>query len=1343
MNKYTKFTNISNDYTSKDIFNIQNNYFKEDKNISHNSKMKNDIINKKVKGNSNSKSKYKVTYTNSILNNNNFNGNSNYLHNIGNKNVLIINNKINNSNGNIKPINYYNNKNNHNNITSHNFYNKKINDILSESNNNININNKSSNNTNSNTESNNNNNNRNSTNKSHSIIHNNSHNNINNKNHMNINTNKSIKKNSSKKKNMRIVYANQRPSLPLGKKNKNKNKNNTINNRNKSKKFVEKDNTSKSKMSKISMIKNRNKFNINNGGLLNSNFYTNSTYTNENNLNSHKNNLVPVNLKYNISSNKKNKNKKSFKEIKKSQSQSYFKYGLNHDLNTSNYKSHTNNNVSKSKSRSKTKNRTKNDKSYKGIIMDKKNMLKNNLIKSSSHNSTSKKNPIVCINYNNKYINNSNTKNAHNKINTNNSYNHFMKNLPEEYNKSPLFSEIKNLWNKLRVSYAYQEMFVTLTNQYENKKPIFTHEINSLTLILNHLNKLNTDIKTRNSIIDKLKQISSNNYDEIIKLLNSLRMITIDVVKDYTLFIREISYDVLRNKFNLENIKNFDKNYINIMRNDTKFLFSHNYLNKIFNFSDKSDPFLTYPSLSQNNNNENKYILPLDNETSQKINECQYLLLTEKISDYSMCNNKTKVNYLLFSDQNNFINNLINENNNNDTNHNIKTENYYNNITNSYSTNQNNGDISPFTTPINKSQNAKINMNTSNNINKYEKFLYINNVNNSNTNENNKNDEINKKSEDDNVSNNENIINKASSNNNNIETNENNMSKNESNKNNSIINNSNDFISSPIKENLKINEGNDVNIPTENNEEDDIKITPYIPLKDDSLSSLYTSYLTSVSENVKQSFNVNDDIFYYSNIGIYPKIILFKDNKNLNIKGICTISYNQTINTTISLNKKILTVTSISCTKEYQISKILLKLIEFCKNEEMIYDSIEVNLYYIKKEDGKFFLDESLENEIKSKAKFKWVRLENDGEKRKIKYHYIPNNIITNKENSIFNNLNMNNLDMNCNKCAIYLNNHVLIKFYEENGVNDISMVEYSKLFFVINSLKKYFLLNDNNANIEQNIQNILVNLKGLKLKKIVRILSEFNNVLLTNVSNFRDDYLNNDNDNIELLNNFLKILSNETGENNICLNFNNICTNFSNIIKIELDGYEYNIISMNDFIIDVFSLNTDNDKEVIYFTKSEIENISFIFYEQSDDNQNSNDENYIKLLFNKVLKKILLKDSEEPIKSYKKLCIPSFSYQKKVNEENGDDDKLNIIKCDILDCNESFDFCIENIRNYSAKFSFPFDIKNIVESNEIKIIKNNFVVAILNPDLVLDYHLPSMNIYYINRENWIKVQKE
>ena len=488
-------------------------------------------------------------------------------------------------------------------------------------------------------------------------------------------------------------------------------------------------------------------------------------------------------------------------------------------------------------------------------------------------------------------------------------------------------------------------------------------------------------------------------------------------------------------------------------------------------------------------------------------------------------------------------------------------------------------------------------------------------------------------------------------------------------------------------------------------------------------------------ENIKQSFNINEDIFHYANIGIYPKIFFYKNSHNSQIKGIFTISFSEIINSSMSLNKKILIVTSISCVEGEKISNILLNLVKFCKNEEIIYDSLEVNLYYIKKEDGNFILDKELEKEIKSEAKFKWVRLENDGEKRKIKYHYTPNNIITDKENSLFNN-NINGSELNNNKYSMYINNNVLIKYYQNQGINGITMEEYSKLFFIIYLLNKYFILDEsNNNNNEKDIENILANLKGLKLKKIVRILSEFNNVLLTNVSDFKNDYLYNDNFNEEYLNSFVDILEKNKNENDLekdkCLNFNNIISNFSNILKIDIDGYEYNIISMNDYIIEVFNISNDNNKDVIYFTKSEIENISFIFYEQNE-NENNNDENYIKLLFNKVLKKILIKDSEEPIKSYKK----------KIINQQKENDKLKIIENEILDYNESFDFCIESIPNYNTKFSFPLNESNI-DNNELKIIKNNFVVAVLNPDLVLDYHLPSMNIYYINRECWIKSNKK
>ena len=426
-------------------------------------------------------------------------------------------------------------------------------------------------------------------------------------------------------------------------------------------------------------------------------------------------------------------------------------------------------------------------------------------------------------------------------------------------------------------------------------------------------------------------------------------------------------------------------------------------------------------------------------------------------------------------------------------------------------------------------------------------------------------------------------------------------------------------------------------------------------------------------------------------------------------------------------------ITSISCINGQKISKILKNLIIFCEKNEILYDAIEVDLHYIKKEDGSYLLDKDLEKEIKSETKFKWVRLENDGEKRRIKYHYLQS------INNINNNSNVNYIN------SIYLNNYVLIKFLEETGINGITSLEYSKLYFIINLIKKYYLL-ENSKNVSEDIENIMNNLKGLKLKKIVRILSDYSNAIQTTNTNFRDDYCMNDNYNLEYINKFMDIIDkNKSTENDIiCVNFNNIITNFSNIIKAKIDNYEYNIISMNNYIIEAFNMNennNDNNDDFIYFTKSETENISFIFYEiKISNNDLSKDENDIKTIFNKILKKILVKDSEEPIKSFKKIGIPSFVYKKENNEENSNND-FNIIKNNVLIEEENLEFCCENNSNNDIKYSFSVDLnKNMEENDEIKIIKNNFVLAVLNPDLVLDYHLPSMNIFYIDKSIWKKV---
>ena len=270
------------------------------------------------------------------------------------------------------------------------------------------------------------------------------------------------------------------------------------------------------------------------------------------------------------------------------------------------------------------------------------------------------------------------------------------------------------------------------------------------------------------------------------------------------------------------------------------------------------------------------------------------------------------------------------------------------------------------------------------------------------------------------------------------------------------------------------------------------------------------------------------------------------------------------------------------------------------------------------------------------------------------------------------------------------------------------------------------------------------MNLKGLKLKKIVRMLSDFSNAIQTNMINFKDDYCMNDYYNMEYLNTFINILNKaQLAQNDIiCLNYCNVITNFSNVIKTEIDNYEYNIISMDNYIVEAFNINEGNNgsNDLLYFTKSELENISFIFYEFNEENISINDIS-IKNIFNKILKKILVKDSEEPIKSYKKIALPSFKFNRKSNEVNNDYNNFYIIKNEVLDEEENLEFCQENNVNKDMKFSFGIDLnKNGDENSDIKIIKNNFVLAVLNPDLVLDYHLPSMNIFYIDKSIWKKV---
>lgn len=210
----------------------------------------------------------------------------------------------------------------------------------------------------------------------------------------------------------------------------------------------------------------------------------------------------------------------------------------------------------------------------------------------------------------------------------------------------------------------------------------------------------------------------------------------------------------------------------------------------------------------------------------------------------------------------------------------------------------------------------------------------------------------------------------------------------------------------------------------------------------------------------------------------------------------------------------------------------------------------------------------------------------------------------------------------------------------------------------------------------------------------------------------------------------------------------------------------------MNNYVIEAFNINDDmddeddenytnfniydnntninmnkgenNEKDILYFIKTEKDDISFIFYELNE-NKESLEQQEINSLFNKVLKKVLVKDNQDPIKSYNKICLPSFSFKKsnteKENFEDTKDDNLKLIDYELLNYMEEIDFCVENLSNNDIKFSFPL-IKNVENIEDIKIIKNDFIIAVINDDLILDYHLPAMNIFYINKKHWIKINK-
>ena len=950
-----------------------------------------------------------------------------------------------------------------------------------------------------------------------------------------------------------------------------------------------------------------------------------------------------------------------------------------------------------------------------------------------------------------------------------------------------IVNNIKQLWKKIGgVTEHYKNIFIEKLNYLNNDDKFYFYmrekeQINNLLVILEKLNK---NIKIRNTINSQLKSINSNNHpktENISKLLISLRMITINIINDYINFKKKISYDILNNKYILANINSYPYHYLFQIENDTNYLYSHAYLSNIYKFSKYSDPFLINPS--RECKDKNKYIiLPINDYTLQEIQKANYFLFKEKI-------NKEERKRSMIKSPINYCNNAILIRNNNIVkkySENKKSQNYGKNkfdnilicpiininIENTKNSKKINfsiyrNSLSIFNNKANIfNENLKICMNITDFIiknnddknrknNKYNKNIILSSKvadleiinNNKNKQHNNinifkninfeifnipkKKQEMNLykfcpkiinieiKNENYNLNNKKNKINDDIKGIENINSNNNQKSPGFQ---NNDVHQENNPSKDPIQKNFQENIFK--NIPDRNmiNQE----VCPFDSKSYPPIELIYNSYLKTVNDDIKISFKINPNIYYYSSIGASPKIILFKQNKSI-LYGMATLSYDSS-----QIYHKALMITSISCSNNYSIANTLLQLVDYC-DREIEYDELILFLYFYQNElkKGEYLLNEEFKNMIKTQTKFKWTALENTGNERKIRYHYKKS--FSSKKNMLSQENNLLKIVKNYTQISFYR----FIKYNKTNCEKGLNAKEYTFLFNVINLSLKYGKDPNNNDDV---LNLMFSKMNGLKKKRLLKMITEFNLVIYDKVNAFVEELGKNEDKKLSeiLFKKFLPLLKNVSQKKFLGLFYTDISTNFSSIFKKRINGYEYNIISIIDFNIEVFRLSNEQNNEdynnYLYFFKSENESISFILNELDPSNEKEmENNNYKNDLFNKILKRILTKDNEEPVKYFKKIGIPSFRYHPNFKAENEIQYKLT--DYDILDGDDWFDFCIENNNNINL-FSFP---ENKEINEDIKIIENSFAIAIINPDLTVDYHIPALNIYYINKNCWIK----
>ena len=922
--------------------------------------------------------------------------------------------------------------------------------------------------------------------------------------------------------------------------------------------------------------------------------------------------------------------------------------------------------------------------------------------------------------------------------------------------KDEIYKKIIYLWKELGVNYIYQSVFNRIINDLKEKErnDYFKYEFDKLNNLYNIIQLIKNDIKNRENIIFQLqsnynnKNIEKKKFDEetlkqIISIFNDIRKYSLDIIHNILLLKKEIGFDLSTNKFDINKFFSFEKYYIIKINSDLDFL-TNSSLNQYFSF-EKSDPFLSKIKLNKNNSNvfpevkDEKKIFILKNFKNIFIDE----LINQNITNTNNQNFESILNFKIVKPKKIFIQNNI-----------IKAQ---RGLSKQKLKPRKNNKIYIEANKSNKTSIIKTATIPPENIQSIRKKILNANFN-ININNKIKNDNITQLDEDMKIF--EKILEQKILGKQTIKKNK---TYNKLTKCKTTLNNQkkeiSDFIQNIFDETeIELSENN-FNI--NNNININIEITKikkeydefYIELYKDKLSKLeilYKEYYKKIPEKIKYGFNIQTNIIKYIK-GIYPKILCIKSNKTDNkLIGLITLNYISPNINSISVGKmksnnfnKILNISSISCINESQFEAILLNVIDFCQ-EFFYFENVTLELYYLNKK-GQFTLFTDLENIIKSKAKFRWVNMENDGINRKIKYKLVNKNIKNNNDENIINNI----INLKC----VNLIGYEEEKNYKKRDIRELAFINDFSINYLLLEMsgQKNFKINDNKNNGKNYINNLINN---ITFKKINHMCSDY---ILSQIgtSNEIENFIQ-ENKNIFDVSDFLdKINEKIYYEPYFSISILNIDNSLKDVIKKKLNGYIYNILFMAQ--ISEFSIKDKNNNELLFYLIKNTEyNSSIIIYElkekqtfediitifSSNDNNNSNNNNNKNI--SEIFKDIFSLVDQKPIKINKNIYIPTFKCQ-----ANQMCFRPSVFSNVILDNNSLEKKYKINFINFIEEFTFGIDEPLILNDNIMDldsfcnkddiIIKNDFIINFVENDLIYELQIPTIATFFVEKNNWIK----